>query len=892
MARGPCLSDWSSVVAEFDILGEAFFANPYPTLAALRKDAPCWYDPRLDAHVVTRYHDIEHVLQDERFSAERVRQFGRGAPEHMEHELAACVRELERWLLFRDPPGHTSLRRRLSRAVGSHLLPNVRRAAKATVAKALAELSWNDAPDLVRDLAYPVPTQVLAELLGVGSGDIERFKRWTTDIFALIGAGIADERAVELGHRGVVGLHAYALELLHERRQRPRNDLLSVLAAQGPEPDGTEVSDEDVVGLVMTTIVAGHETTTNLIANSLHAIMSDPRAREWVLARRGIGEGSVDELARFDGPVLSLIRRARRDVTIAGKLVREGECVFSMLSAGNRDPRKFPGPDRLDFERPRPSHLAFGVGMHACLGAIIARAVVSEAVTELLVTYPDVAIRPGCAWQRNLSIRGLATLPVELGASTARRRSQVLVAGLASAPVDLEVVTDEAVTGPLRDLAENRRRRVDAVVRVSSTEGVRRVVMGAQELGVPVYPVSTGKNWGLGSRSPIADGGVLLDLGRMNRIRELDLEQGTAVIEPGVTQAALADRLVGTPFFLNVTTSCKDTSVLGNALDRGQGMIRLRLDELLGLEVVLADGAVVTTGGVGPAGARRYFGRGAGPDATRLFCQSSLGVVTAGVIALVPRPECTGYAYASFIGEALPAVVDRLAQLRREHVVDRIFYLGEMQLHADAQGLPDFTVLGPVLGRRRLVSEALAIVSEELGSVPGCTRVRTGEAQELAPGDPLYHRGRAFLGIPSCEPVRARFGVSTCDLDESSRRGWSVLQSLLPLDGRSAQEALAILSEGARAHQATIQPHISMVSSRSLNLMSMIWFDRQPAQVERMRALREQLHAELAAHGFHPSRKGIDLLHADRVHLHHDEALSRIKAALDPRGSVAPGRYV
>jgi 4-cresol dehydrogenase (hydroxylating) len=619
--------------------------------------------------------------------------------------------------------------------------------------------------------------------------------------------------------------------------------------------------------------------------------MSDAHSRQWVLAHQGIGEGAVDELARYDGPVLSLIRRARRDVTIAGKLVREGECVFSMLNAGNRDPRKFPEPNRLDFDRPRPTHLGFGVGIHACLGAMLARAVVREAVTQLFAAYPDVALLPGCTWQRNLSIRGLVTLPVELGVSTARRRCQVLVAGLASTS-DLEIETNVSASPPLHDLAENHPRRVDARVRASGTDAVRRIVRAAHEHRVPIYPVSTGMNWGLGSRAPVADGGILLELGRMDRIRELDLDQGLAVIEPGVTQAALAARLEGTPFFLNVTTSCKDTSVLGNALDRGQGMIRLRCDELLGLEVVLGDGTVITTGGVGPADARRYYGRGSGPDTTPLFCQSSFGVITAGAIALVPRPERTGYAYGSFEGEALPLVVERVARLRRDHVIDRIFYFGEMQLDAEARGLPRFTLLGPLPGRRRLVHEALAIVREELAGVPGCLGVRTGEVDELEPGDPLYHRGRAFVGIPSCEPLRARFGTTSCALDEESRRGWSVLQTLLPLDGRAAHTALTTLSEGARVHGSTIQPHLSAIGPSSLNLMSMIWFDREPAGIQRMRAVRDHLQARLAAQGFHPSRQGIDLLHAGRTHLHDDPALSRIKAALDPRGVVAPGRYV
>jgi 4-cresol dehydrogenase (hydroxylating) flavoprotein subunit len=286
------------------------------------------------------------------------------------------------------------------------------------------------------------------------------------------------------------------------------------------------------------------------------------------------------------------------------------------------------------------------------------------------------------------------------------------------------------------------------------------------------------------------------------------------------------------------------------------------------------------------------LGRGSGPDATRLFCQSSMGVVTAGAIALVPRPEFSGYVYASFRGAALPAVVDQVARIRREHVVDRIFYFSEMQIDAQSRGLPDFTLLGPLLGRRRLVHEALAIVRESLESVPGCQALRTGEVAALEPGDPLYHRGRAFIGIPSCEPLRARFGTTTCALDETSHNGWSVLQTVLPLTGRAVREALVILGEGVLLHGGRVQPHISTVSSRSLNLMTMIWFERSPGGIERMRMLRDHLQAELVAHGFHPSRESIDMLHAAKAGVVRDEALARIKVALDPHGIVAPGRYV
>lgn len=873
---------------DFDILSAEFFADPHPTLAAMRRDYPCWYDSRLDAHVITRYSDIARVLQDEKFSAQRVSQFGRGAPEHQRAKLDVYNHELERWLLFCDPPVHSRLRGRLGRAFGAHLVPAIERYTAAAVAEAVARLADVEAPDLVRDLAYPVPTRVLADLIGIATADIERFKYWTTEIFALIGAGVADEAAVDRGYRGVVELRAYVLELLADRRAHPRGDVLSALAAPQTEPDGSVISDDDLVGLFMTLIVAGHETTTNLIANGLHGILSDPRSRAWVLSRGRLDDKDVDELIRFDGPVFSLIRRARQDVTVAGTLIRAGECVLSMLNAGNRDPRQFLDPDRLDFERRGPAHLGLGIGIHACMGAMMARVTASAAVSGFLRAYPDAAIAPGCAWQRNMSIRGLTIFPVELRGSSQHSSPRTFAALLAAHP---GVREGQAASQRLPDLAENCPRRVDGVLAPRDTDAVREVVLAANAHGVPLYPFSAGKNWGLGSRSPVLDGGVLLDLSGMDRIRTLDLDRGIAVIEPGVTQGMLADRLEDTPFLLNVTTSCRDTSVVGNALDGGQGMLRLRRDELLGVEVVLGNGSVITTGGVGPAAERAFFATGSGPDLTRLFCQSSFGVVTAAAIELVPRPEQTCFVYAAFRGDALAAAVDRLAALRREHVVDRMYYLSEMQIGAGAAELPDFTLLGPVMGRRGLVREALDIVRSELASVPGCKSVRAGAVRELEPGDPLYHRGRAFLGIPTCESLRARFGVSSCALDESSRQGWSVLQTVLPLDGRSVHDALMVLKAGVDAHGIPVQPHLSSVSSRAMNLMTMIWFERSTAGIERMRALRDALQADLLARGLFPSREGIDMLRASHTRGPRDAGWAQLKAALDPNGVIAPGRY-
>lgn len=400
---------------EYDLLGETFYADPYPTLAEMRREDPCWFDPRLNAFVITRYQDIRRVLYDhDDFSSERVAQFVNGAPSHLQGKVDVYVRELSRWLLFVDPPHHTVLRARLLESLGPRFLDLVTEAAERAVTEALRAMEERPVADLISDFAYPVPTWVLARVLGISDADIERFKAWTTDVFTLIGAGVANEAAVETGYRGVVDLREYVLDLLQRKRKSPAHDVLSALANPVNADADEAVPDDDIVGLFMAMIIAGHETTTGLIGNAIHAILGDPRCRQWILDNPDFPETAVDELLRYDGPVLSLMRRANRDVVIAGQVVKQGAFIFNFLNAGNRDPRMFSDPDRLDFDRPQPAHVGLGTGIHQCVGAPMARRVVRAAVPRFVHRFPDATLAEGRIWQQNISIRGMLTLPVTL----------------------------------------------------------------------------------------------------------------------------------------------------------------------------------------------------------------------------------------------------------------------------------------------------------------------------------------------------------------------------------------------------------------------------------------------------------------------------------------------
>lgn len=398
---------------DFDILSDEFFADPYPTLALMRRDAPCYYDTRLEAHILTRYRDVERALGGEEFSAERVDQWGKGAPDHVQQELGFFTSELKRWIPFNDPPIHTRLRARLGASFGPKNLPKIEQLARTEVAEGLDRLDAARDVDLIRDFAFPVPARILTTLMGIPPEDIGHFKQWTVEIFTLIGAGVASEDAVLTGHRGIAAMRAYCRDLIDQRRAQPRDDVVSALIATGTPDD--PVTDDDVAGMVMTMIAAGHETTTYLIGNAIHAVMQDERCRGTILAQ-GLAADAVEEFARFEGAVFSIIRRARADLTINGELVAQGAPVFCMLHSANRDPRVNRDPDRLDLNRAKLTHVGFGSGIHKCIGSLMARTVVREAVHQFFQRFPAATTPAGQAtWIRNLGLRGLATFPVRLG---------------------------------------------------------------------------------------------------------------------------------------------------------------------------------------------------------------------------------------------------------------------------------------------------------------------------------------------------------------------------------------------------------------------------------------------------------------------------------------------
>jgi 4-cresol dehydrogenase (hydroxylating) len=480
-----------------------------------------------------------------------------------------------------------------------------------------------------------------------------------------------------------------------------------------------------------------------------------------------------------------------------------------------------------------------------------------------------------------------------------------------------ELLGDAAVIGPalettlpLPDIGEFYRRRVVALLRPRTQAQVHAIVAAATESGgaVPLYPVSTGRNWGLGSRQPAADDCALLDLGGLDRVRELNLERGFAVIEPGVTQGTLSRLLEGAPFMLNVTGACADTSVLGNALERGVGYLRQRTEDLLALEVILAGGTQIRVGGFwdapipGPAARAFHYRHGIGPDLLPLFCQSNLGVVTAGVVALVPRPECVRVFQATVPAPALDRALEVLRTLHRDgllNAVSRVWNAAALPPSPAAPGPgaeDSFLFAGAFLGRRPVADTVAKIVLDELrrdGLAPGALAF-DAEAADRVPGA-IRSLAETFAGrAAACPGIQQSFGTQSCALDHASAEGWRLFLSAVPFAPAAVRRALDLSGVIARAEGVRRNLNLNLLGSTCVDLAMSLRFPRTAEGIRRAQAALDRLHGTFRAEGFFPFRADIDHQGADDLYGPgpYQDTLRQLKRALDPAGLFSPGRYL
>jgi cytochrome P450 len=398
----------------FDPRDPAVLEDPYPILRALQADDPVHWSEPLKSWVLTRYEDVRAALADARLSADRLTPFLRHEAT-MRPAGAAALAELGRslglWAVFTDPPLHTRLRSLMTRAFTPRAVEALRPRVQALVDTLLDRVAERGRLDLIRDFAYPLPVAVIGDLIGVPREDGEWLKRWSDDLAAFVGSSVATPDKYGRAARSLGEMNAYFRTLAAERRARPREDILSALVAA--HEDGRLAGEDELVATCTILLFAGHETTTNLIGNGMLALLRHRDQYERWRRDTALTPRAVEELLRFDGPGQSLVRVAAQDLVLHGRPIRRGERLFLMINAANRDPRRFDDPDRLDLGRDPNPHLTFGHGLHACVGAPLARLEAQIALPTLLRRLPDLELAATrLEWLDSLIFRGVRALPL------------------------------------------------------------------------------------------------------------------------------------------------------------------------------------------------------------------------------------------------------------------------------------------------------------------------------------------------------------------------------------------------------------------------------------------------------------------------------------------------
>jgi pimeloyl-[acyl-carrier protein] synthase len=396
----------ASTQAVFNPLMPEFHANPYPFYRALREEDPVHQSP-LGFWVCTRYDDAVMILRDPRFGRE-------GMAKLMEARLGLTQdTSRARDMLFQDPPDHTRLRALVSRAFTPRVVEVMRPHIQEIVDGLLDRVDGARAMDVIEDLAYPLPVTVICEMLGVPAADQDIFKTWSTDIARSLDAAVlpADSDVIPRGRDARLGLADYFRSLIATRRKNPKPDLLSALIAA--EEEGNKLSEGELVSTCILLLIAGHETTVNLIGNGLLALLQHPDQLRALRDDPGLIQTGVEELLRFDGPVQRTGRMTTAEVEIGDKRIPRDSVVVSVIGAANRDPKQFADPDRLDVSRKDNRHIAFGFGIHFCLGAPLARLEGQIALGTLLRRMPKLALVSDVPeWRESSTLRGLKSLPV------------------------------------------------------------------------------------------------------------------------------------------------------------------------------------------------------------------------------------------------------------------------------------------------------------------------------------------------------------------------------------------------------------------------------------------------------------------------------------------------
>ena len=390
----------------------AVLADPFPIYQRMRDEEPAHWSPQLKAWVLTRYDDVKRVcLDSERMSSDRLRPFFGALPSPEAARMAELIRILTLWMVFRDPPMHTRLRRLASRVFNVRSMHALRPNVEAITGWLLDRIGDKKEFDFIAEFAGPLPALVIMDMLGVPRGELARLKHLSDEMALFIGSARATPDKYARAEAGTHEMADLFRSLIKERRAARRADLLSELVHV--EEEGDRLSEDELVAMCVLLLFAGHETTTHHITNGLAALLRFPAELEKLRKHPAMAPAAVEELLRYDGPIGAQVRIVQEPQACHGREFKTGDRVFLMMNAANRDERAYADPDRVDLDRSGPAHLTFGFGPHICLGFPLARLEGQIAIPAVLERWRHIEVVPGpLEWMDSMVLRGMLSFPV------------------------------------------------------------------------------------------------------------------------------------------------------------------------------------------------------------------------------------------------------------------------------------------------------------------------------------------------------------------------------------------------------------------------------------------------------------------------------------------------
>jgi len=361
--------------------------------------------------VVVRYDQIVGLLGDRRLSSERVGGILEPLGSEVRGRCPLVERALRGIVAFRDPPDHTRIRTLLASTFTPRMVRRVAHIIENVSKRLLDAVAAEGEADLHRAYAYPLPAMVVGAMLGVPESDLERFKSWALDIVLLVGAGSPSAQLALAAEDHFAEMREYLGALVAERRAGPGDELLSAMIDAADH--GKRLSEDEIFSNATFLMTAGHETATNMLSNAVLTLMRHPEQFERLRRDHALIPSAAEEILRFESPVQMTARYAVEDGELAGRTVKAGDALLLFLGAANRDPARFPHPDRFDITRSDKRHVAFGYGAHYCLGAALAREELRIALAHLLERLPGLELAADdVLWQPTIDFRGPLALPV------------------------------------------------------------------------------------------------------------------------------------------------------------------------------------------------------------------------------------------------------------------------------------------------------------------------------------------------------------------------------------------------------------------------------------------------------------------------------------------------